>query len=43
MIKSRWAQYLVSMQMISEYTILIGEPDGMRPLGGPRHKWENNE
>jgi hypothetical protein len=24
------------------YTILMGKPDGMRPLGRPRHRWVNN-
>jgi hypothetical protein len=22
--------------------ILVGKPDRMRPLGRPRHRWENN-
>jgi hypothetical protein len=22
--------------------ILLGEPEGKRPLGRPRHRWENN-
>jgi hypothetical protein len=21
---------------------LVGKPEGKRPLGGPRHSWENN-
>jgi hypothetical protein len=24
------------------YRILVGKPEGKRPLGGPRHKWEDN-
>jgi hypothetical protein len=24
------------------YTVLIGKPEGMRPLGRPRHIWEDN-
>jgi hypothetical protein len=24
------------------YRILVGKPEGKRPLGIPRHKWENN-
>jgi hypothetical protein len=26
----------------SEYIILIGKPEGERPLGRLRHKWEDN-
>jgi hypothetical protein len=24
------------------YRILMGKPDGKRPLGGPRHRWVDN-
>jgi hypothetical protein len=24
------------------YRILVGKPDGKRPLGKPRHKWMDN-
>jgi hypothetical protein len=24
------------------YRILVGKPEGKRPLGRPRHTWENN-
>jgi hypothetical protein len=24
------------------YNILVGKPEGKRPLGKPRHKWEDN-
>jgi hypothetical protein len=24
------------------YMILVGEPEGKRPLGTPRHRWVNN-
>jgi hypothetical protein len=24
------------------YRILVGNPEGKRPLGRPRHKWANN-
>jgi hypothetical protein len=24
------------------YRVLVGKPDGKRPLGGPRHRWEDN-
>jgi hypothetical protein len=25
------------------YNILVGKPEGMRPLGRPRRRWENNK
>ena len=24
------------------YRVLVGKPDGKRPLGKPRHKWKDN-
>jgi hypothetical protein len=24
------------------YNILVGKPEGIRPLGRPRHRWEDN-
>jgi hypothetical protein len=24
------------------YRVLVGKPEGKRPLGRPRHRWENN-
>jgi hypothetical protein len=24
------------------YRLLVGKPEGMRPLGRPRHRWEDN-
>jgi hypothetical protein len=24
------------------YSILVGKPEGKRPLGKPRHRWEDN-
>jgi len=24
------------------YRVLVGEPQGTRPLGRPRHRWEDN-
>jgi hypothetical protein len=26
----------------SVYRVLVGRPEGERPLGRPRHKWEDN-
>jgi hypothetical protein len=30
------------MQMKNGYKSLVGEPEGKRPLGRPRHRWEEN-
>jgi hypothetical protein len=24
------------------YKMLVGRPEGKRPVGNPRHRWENN-
>jgi hypothetical protein len=24
------------------YSVLVGKPEGKRPLGRPRHRWEDN-
>jgi hypothetical protein len=29
-------------EMINAYDILVGKPDGMRPLGRPGRGWEDN-
>jgi hypothetical protein len=28
-------------EMINPYKILVGEPEGKRPRGRPRRRWEN--
>ena len=35
----RWAGNVARM---GEKEVLVGEPGGMRPLGRPRFRWENN-
>lgn len=30
------------MRAIHAYEILVGEPEGKRPLGGPQNTWQNN-
>jgi hypothetical protein len=46
MIKSRrmrWAGYIAQMgEKRNAYRILVGKPEGKRPLGSPRRKWVNN-
>jgi hypothetical protein len=29
-------------EMRNAYNILVGKPDGKKPLGRPRHRWEDN-
>jgi hypothetical protein len=44
MIKSgrmRWAGHVIRMG-IRGHTILVGKPEGKRPLGIPRSKWVDN-
>jgi hypothetical protein len=45
-IKSRtmsWAGYIARMgEKRGAYRILVGRPEGRRPLGRPRRKWEDN-
>jgi hypothetical protein len=46
MIKSRrmrWAGHVVRMgEKRNEYRILVGQPDGKRPLGRSRRRWVDN-
>jgi hypothetical protein len=41
--RMRWAGYIARMgERRDAYKILVGRPEGRRPLGRPRHRWENN-
>jgi hypothetical protein len=46
MIKSRrmrWEWHIACMgEKWNVYMILVGKPEGKRPLGRPRHRWEDN-
>ena len=46
MIKSRimrWAGHVARMgESRGLYRVFVGKPEGKRPLGRPRHKWEDN-
>jgi hypothetical protein len=46
MIKSRrmmWAGHVAQMgEKRKSYGILVGKPEGKRPLGRPRHRWVDN-
>jgi len=46
MIKSkrmRWAGHVARTgERRGVYSVLVGKPEGKRPLGRPRHRWEDN-
>jgi hypothetical protein len=45
-IKSRrmkWAGHVARMEEVrGVYVVLVGRPEGKRPLGRPRRRWEDN-
>jgi len=41
--RMRWAGHVTRKgERRSIYRVLVGKPEGKRPLGRPRHKWEDN-
>jgi hypothetical protein len=41
--RMRWAGHVARMgEARGAYNILVGRPEGRRPLGRPRHRWEDN-
>ncbi|KAJ4440087.1 hypothetical protein ANN_08220 [Periplaneta americana] len=39
----RWAGHVASMgESRNAYSVLVGRPEGKRPLGRPRRRWEDN-
>jgi len=41
--KMRWAVHVAHMgERRGGYRVLVGKPGGKRPLGRPRHRWEDN-
>ena len=39
----RWVGHVAHMEERSGiYKVLVGQPEGTRPLGRPRHRWEDN-
>jgi len=39
----RWAGHVTSMgEERGAYRVLVGKPEGKRPLGRPRHRWVDN-
>jgi hypothetical protein len=42
-IKSRWAGHVARIgERTGAYRALVGKPEGRRPLGRPRLRWEDN-
>jgi hypothetical protein len=42
-LRMRWAGHVTGMgEKRNVYRLLVGKPDGKRPLGRPRHRWINN-
>jgi hypothetical protein len=42
-VKMRWAGHVARMgERRGAYRALVGKPEGRRPLGGPRRRWEDN-
>jgi hypothetical protein len=41
--RMRWARHVARMgEVRGAYNILVGKPEGRRPLGRPRRRWEDN-
>jgi hypothetical protein len=41
--RMRWAGHVARMgEVRGAYNILVGRPEGRRPLERPRHRWEDN-
>ena len=38
----RWVGHVAHMGDRGSYRVLMGKPDGKRPLGRLRHRWEDN-
>jgi hypothetical protein len=41
--RMRWAGHVARMgEKRNAYILLVGKPEGKRPLGRPRHRWVDN-
>jgi hypothetical protein len=41
--RMRWARHVARMgEKRNVYRLLVGKPEGKRPLGRPRHRWIDN-
>jgi hypothetical protein len=42
-LRMRWVGHVARMrERRGVYRVLVGNPEGKRPLGRPRHRWEGN-
>jgi hypothetical protein len=42
-LRMRWAGHVARMgEDRGVHSVLVGKPEGKRPLGRPRHRWEDN-
>jgi hypothetical protein len=45
-IKSRWVSWVGHVARMGErrglYRVVVGKPEGKKPLGRPKHRWEDN-
>jgi hypothetical protein len=42
-LRMRWDGHVACMEEgRGAYRVLVGRPEGKRPLGRPRHRWEDN-
>jgi hypothetical protein len=38
-----WVEHVAHRrERIGAYRVLVGKPEGKRPLGRPRHRWDDN-
>jgi hypothetical protein len=41
--RMRWAEHVARMgERRGAYGVLVGKPEGRRPLGRPKRRWEDN-
>jgi hypothetical protein len=41
--RMRWAGHVACMgERIGVYKVMVGKPEGKKPLGRPRHRWQDN-
>jgi hypothetical protein len=40
--RMRWAGHVAQMGEVRDAYILVGKPEGRRPLGRPRRRWKDN-
>jgi hypothetical protein len=40
--RMRWAEHVARMVEVGGYSVLVGKPEGKRPVGRPRLRWVDN-